>query len=78
MSPNKAVQSDNLRGVCLVVSLSFHFTTRQTPQKLRLTAALDLKRKKQSDIYGLTASLKSGRNNSTSGVGGFCSTLLKL
>ena len=37
---NKAVQSDNLRAVCLVVSLSFHFTTRQTAHKLRLTAAL--------------------------------------
>ena len=37
---NKAVQTDNLRGVCLVVSLSLHFTTRQTPHKLRLTAAL--------------------------------------
>jgi len=34
------VQADNLRGVCFVVSLSFHFTTKQTPHKLQLTAAL--------------------------------------
>ena len=39
--PNKAVQSDNLRGVCIVMSLGLHFTTIQTPHKLRLTAALD-------------------------------------
>ena len=38
---NKAVQTDNLRRVCLVVSLSLHFTTRQTAHELRLTAALD-------------------------------------
>ena len=37
---NKAVQTDNLRAVRLVVSLSFHFTTRRTAHKLRLTAAL--------------------------------------
>ena len=37
---NKAVQIDNLRGVCIVVSLSLNFTTIQTPHKLRLTAAL--------------------------------------
>ena len=40
---NKAVQTDNLRAVCLVVSLSFHCTTRQTAHKLRLTAALEQK-----------------------------------
>ena len=34
------MQTDNLRAVCLVVSLSLHFTTRQTAHKLRLTAAL--------------------------------------
>ena len=34
------MQIDNLRGVCLVVSLSLNFTTRQTPHKLRLMAAL--------------------------------------
>ena len=38
---NKAVQTDNLRAVCLVVSLSLNGTTRQTAHKLRLTAALD-------------------------------------
>ena len=37
---NKAVQTDNLRAVRLVVSLSLNFTTRQTAHKLRLTAAL--------------------------------------
>jgi len=37
---NKAVQADNLRSVCLVVSLSLHCTTRQTAHKLRLTATL--------------------------------------
>jgi len=36
----KAVQTDNLCGVCLVVSLSLDFTTRPTQAKLRLTAAL--------------------------------------
>ena len=40
MQPNKAVQSDNLRAVRLVVSLSLNFTTRQTAHKLQLTAAL--------------------------------------
>ena len=40
--PNNAVQADNLRAVCLVVSLSFHCTTRQTAHKFRLTAALTL------------------------------------
>ena len=44
---NKAVQTDNLRAVCLVVSLSLHFTTRQTALKLRLTAALDSEIEKQ-------------------------------
>ena len=39
---NKAVQSDNLRAVFLVVSLSFHCTTRKTAHKLRLTAAFRL------------------------------------
>ena len=39
-APNKAMQIDNLRGVCFVVSLSLHFTTKQTPHKLRLMAAL--------------------------------------
>ena len=34
------MQTDNLRAVCLVVSLSLNFTTRQTAHKLRLTAAL--------------------------------------
>ena len=43
MQPNKAVQSDNLRAVRLVVSLSLNFTTRQTAHKLRLTAALEWK-----------------------------------
>ena len=33
-------EADNLRGICLVVSLSLHFTTRQTPHKLRLNLAL--------------------------------------
>ena len=42
---NKAVQTDNSRAVCLVVSLSLNFTTRQTARELRLTAAL-------SEIYG--------------------------
>ena len=37
---NKAVQTDNLRAVCLVVSLSLNGTTSQTAHKLRLTAAL--------------------------------------
>ena len=37
---NKAVQTDNSRAVCLVVSLSLNFTTRQTARELRLTAAL--------------------------------------
>ena len=40
---NKAVQTDNLRAVCLVVSLSLNGTTRQTAHKLRLTAALECK-----------------------------------
>ena len=34
------MQADNLRAVSLVLSLSFHFTTRQTARKLRLTEAL--------------------------------------
>jgi len=34
---NKAVQTDYLRGVCLVVSLSLHFTAKQPPYKLRLS-----------------------------------------
>ena len=38
------MQTDNLRAVCLVVSLSFHCTTRQTAHKLRLTAALGEKK----------------------------------
>ena len=37
---NKAVQTDNSRAVCLVVSLSLNFTTSQTARELRLTAAL--------------------------------------
>ena len=37
---NKSLQADNLRGVCIVVSLSLHFTTMQTPHKLRLSEAL--------------------------------------
>ena len=45
---NKAVQTDNLRAVCLVVSLSLNGTTRQTAHKLRLTAALDSDRKNQN------------------------------
>ena len=40
---NKAVQTDNLRAVRLVVSLSLNFTTRRTAHKLRLTAALSEK-----------------------------------
>ena len=47
---NKAVQTDNLRAVCLVVSLSFHCTTRQTAHKLRLTAALDSEIEKHKSI----------------------------
>ena len=47
---NKAVQFDNLRAVCLVVSLSLNFTTSQTAHKLRLTAALAQKRNIQSTI----------------------------
>ena len=42
---NKALQTDNLRAVCLVVSLSLNGTTRQTAHKLRLTAALSEKSK---------------------------------
>ena len=38
---NKSLQADNLRGICIVVSLSLHFTTMQTPHKLRLSEALD-------------------------------------
>ena len=38
---NKSLQTDNLRGVCIVVSLSLHFTTMQTPHKLRLSEALE-------------------------------------
>ena len=45
---NKSMQSDNLRGVCPVVSLSLHFTTGQTPHKLRLIEALDSERKNQN------------------------------
>ena len=37
---NKAMQSDSVRGVCIVVSLSLNFTTMQTPHTLRLMAAL--------------------------------------
>ena len=40
---NNAVQTDNLRAVCLMVSLSLNGTTRQTAHKLRLTAALECK-----------------------------------
>ena len=43
-TPNKSLQTDNLRGVCIVVSLSLHFTTMQTPHKLRLSEALAPKR----------------------------------
>ena len=46
---NKAVQTDNSRAVCLVVSLSLNFTTRQTPRALRLKAALD--EINPSDVY---------------------------
>ena len=38
------MQTDNLRAVRLVVSLSLNFTTRRTAHKLRLTAALCEKR----------------------------------
>ena len=34
------MQSDSVRGVCIVVSLSLNFTTMQTPHTLRLMAAL--------------------------------------
>jgi hypothetical protein len=37
---NKSLQTDNLRAVRIVVSLSLNFTTRRTAHKLRLTAAL--------------------------------------
>ena len=37
---NKSLQADNLRGICIVVSLPLHFTTMQTPHKLRLSEAL--------------------------------------
>ena len=40
---NKSLQTDNLRGVCIVVSLSLNFTTMQTPHKLRLSEALYVK-----------------------------------
>ena len=38
--PNKSLQTDNLRAVRLVVSLSLHFTTRRTSHKLRVNLAL--------------------------------------
>ena len=38
--PNKSLQTDNLRAVRLVVSLSLHCTTRRTAHKLRLSDAL--------------------------------------
>jgi len=38
--PNKNLQADNLRGDCFVVQLSPHFTTKQSPHKLRLKLAL--------------------------------------
>ena len=50
---NNAVQADNLRAVCLVVSLSLNFTTRQTAHKLRLTAALDSEIEKHKSIKAL-------------------------
>ena len=37
---NKSLQTDNLRAVCIVVSLSLNFTTMQTAHKLRLSEAL--------------------------------------
>ena len=40
MAHNKSLQTDNLRGVCIVVSLSLNGTTMQTPHKLRLSEAL--------------------------------------
>ena len=45
---NKKLQADNLRGVCFVVSLSLNFTTKQTPHKLRLTAALCEKERREN------------------------------
>ena len=52
-SANKAMQSDSVRGVCIVVSLSLNFTTMQTPHTLRLMAALGEKerREKQKHKY---------------------------
>ena len=41
-------EADSVRGVCLVVSLSLNFTTRQSPHTLRLSAALALNRKEGS------------------------------
>ena len=37
---NKKLQTDNLRGVFFVVSLSLNFTTKKTQHKLRLNLAL--------------------------------------
>jgi len=37
---NKSLQAGDLRGVCIVVSLSLNFTTKQTPHKLQLSEAL--------------------------------------
>jgi hypothetical protein len=41
--PNKAKQSDNLRGGEIAVSLSLNYTAIAPPHKLRLFAALGIK-----------------------------------
>jgi hypothetical protein len=42
--PNKAKQSDNLRGGEIAVSLSLNYTAIAPPHKLRLFAALCIRR----------------------------------
>ena len=58
---NKAVQTDNLRAVFLVVSLSFHCTTRQTAHKLRLTAALCEIKKNDMKYQSINLNEKLGK-----------------
>ena len=46
------MQTDSVRGVCIVVSLSLDFTTMQTPHTLRLMAALAIKKKHYDKFIG--------------------------
>ena len=56
---NKKLQTDNLRGVCFVVSLSLNFTTKQTPHKLRLNLALCEEENQRHESRGDRVELRS-------------------